>query len=363
MRCFIGVGGVGCQTLKDYERTQNNQDRFIYIDAVKDDLDLLDSGECYPLTNQKDGCSQRMIGKDEIKAVIYNGAMPDFVDDFFLAEELEVVFVTTTFGGFGSAVVYDLSDYYGVKIKKHREENGVLTKFMCKVIALPLCSVELIGAPEVFLKFWGMNEIEFINEFRKKELRNNDWYQQRTNCIPFVELFVPFSSNEIPLHEIIGMDDEELYKLDIKGNYHLSPKSIKNKADVFISYSSKNQKIADLLVETAKDVGLNCWISSSNIGGGSYPKQIVQAIENASVFVVILSKDSIISPHVKNELDLATARIREGLIIMPFKIDGTPLDDDCRYYLSRHETFSGERPPIEEKIQQFVNSIKNVLEE
>lgn len=43
------------------------------------------------------------IGVDEIKAVIYNGSMPNFVDNFFLIEELKIRFVTITFGGFGSA--------------------------------------------------------------------------------------------------------------------------------------------------------------------------------------------------------------------------------------------------------------------
>ncbi len=46
------------------------------------------------------------------------------------------------------------------------------------------------------------------------------------------------------------------------------------------------------------------------------------------------------------------------MIIMPFKIDGAELDDECRYYLGRQEFFMGEKPPIDERIAQFVNSIK-----
>lgn len=85
-RCYIGVGGIGCRLLQKYKKTRNAQDRFVYIDAAPDDLHCLGerTGECYALTNQKYGCSLRIIGKDEIKAVIYNGAIPNFIDDFFL---------------------------------------------------------------------------------------------------------------------------------------------------------------------------------------------------------------------------------------------------------------------------------------
>lgn len=60
-------------------------------------------------------------------------------------------------------------------------------------------------------------------------------------------------------------------------------------------------------------------------------KQIVQGIKKARIFVVIVSESAILSPHVKNELNLATSRIKEGLIIMPFKIDDSELNDECKH--------------------------------
>lgn len=361
-RCYVGIGGIGSRLLKEYEKTQGHQDRFIYIDAVPSDLHFLGEGENYALTNQKNGCTQRIIGKDEIKAVIYNGSMPDFVDEFFLNEELEVVFVTTTFGGFGSAVVYEMSDYYGVKIKNYRQTNGIKASYSCKVIAFPLQNFEYLNsAPRMQLTFWVTNEIECINEFRDKEARNNTWYQEHSNCMPVVELYVPLSCDRDNLYEIIGLTNDELRAIDIKKNFHITPVPKKNAPEVFISYSSQNQDVADVLVDIAKNNGINCWIASSSIEAGSYAKQIVQGIKEARVFVVIVSESAILSPHVKNELDIATSRIKDGLIIMPFKIDDAELDDECRYYLGRQEFFMGEKPPIEERITQFVNRIKKVL--
>ena len=360
--CYIGVGGIGCRLLKEYEKNHNGQDRFIYIDAVPSDLHCLGDGECYALTNQRNGCSLRIVGKDEIKAVIYNGSMPKFVDDFFLAEDLEVVFITTTFGGFGSAVVYELSDYYGVKVRNYRKSNNVKANFSCKVIAFPLQSFDYLKyAPETQLTFWATNEIECINEFRDKETRNNTWYQEHSNCMPVVELYVPLSCDTNNLCDVIAMKDNDLSAIDIKRKFYITPVAKKTAPEVFISYSSQNQDVADMLVNIAKNNSVNCWIASSNIEAGSYAKQIVQGIKEARVFVVIVSESAMLSPHVKNELDIATSRIKDGLIIMPFKIDAAELDDECRYYLGRHEFFMGEKPPIEERVAQFVKKIKKVL--
>lgn len=216
-------------------------------------------------------------------------------------------------------------------------------------------------APQTLLDLFSVNEIEFINEFRTKEPRNNKWYQERSNCFPFFELFVSLSPKGDTLSDIIGFTKEMLNNFDIKQNYYMKPCSAKNTPEVFISYSSKNQAVADMLVKTAKDNCISCWIASKSIEAGSYAKQIVQGIREPKIFVVIVSKDSIVSPHVKNELDIATSRIKDGLIIMPFKIDDAELDDECRYYLGRQEFFMGEKLPIDERITQFVNGIKKVL--
>ena len=120
--------------------------------------------------------------------------MPNFVDEFFLRDELEIVFITTTFGGFGSAVIYELSDYYSVKIRNYRLLNKVKVAFTSKVIAFPLQSISVLrNVPQTILNSYSMNEIEFVNEFRNKTARNNKWYQELSNCIPYVELYVPCS--------------------------------------------------------------------------------------------------------------------------------------------------------------------------
>ena len=65
--------------------------------------------------------------------------------------------------------------------------------------------------------------------------------------------------------------------------------------------------------------------------------------------------------HVKNKFDISTGEIKNGPIIKLPKIGDTQLGDVYKYYLGRQEFFMGERYPIEERITQFVNSVKKVL--
>jgi len=362
-KCFIALGGLGCNLLKEFEtrNTPNDNYKFIYMDS--DVANGNNEDQRYILTNQRYGCAARIVGKDEIKSLIYNGEMPDIIDPFFMAEDFELIFVTTSFGGFGSAIVFELSDYYGVKVKKYRRVNDVTTDFRIKVVAFTINDFPMFQSfPKSVRTQFETNEIQFINEFREKESRNNAWYLNKSNCIPCVQLFVPYVKKHSDIYDCIGKDDDELERLDIKKQFYYSPKVSRRNKDVFISYSSKNQNIADMLVETANEKGISCWIATKSIDAGSYAKQIVQGIREAKVFVAIVSSDSTSSVHVKNELGIATEHIKDGLVIMPFKIDDSQLDDECRYYLGRQEFYFANKPPIQEKINDFIESIKKVLE-
>lgn len=96
-----------------------------------------------------------------------------------------------------------------------------------------------------------------------------------------------------------------------------------NDFDVFISYSSKDQKIADGLVAYLEQQGIRCWMAPRNIQAGqTYPMVIPAAISHSSVFVLIFSAKSSVSSWVCKE---ATKAVDAQKIIIPFKIDDTLL--------------------------------------
>ncbi len=102
---------------------------------------------------------------------------------------------------------------------------------------------------------------------------------------------------------------------------------------VFISYSFVNKTIADATCHVLEECGIPCWIAPRNIiPGKTWAGNIVQAIRDCSLMVLIYSEDSNGSSQVANEVDKAFSH---GKIIIPFMVDSTPMNDDFGYYLSR----------------------------
>lgn len=102
---------------------------------------------------------------------------------------------------------------------------------------------------------------------------------------------------------------------------------------VFISYSSANKAIADATCHMLEECGIPCWIAPRNIiPGKTWAGNIVQAIRDCSLMVLIYSEESNSSSQVANEVDKAFSH---GKTIIPFMVDSTPMNDDFDYYLSR----------------------------
>ena len=123
---------------------------------------------------------------------------------------------------------------------------------------------------------------------------------------------------------------------------------------IFISYSSKNQKIANDLCRYLEQQGIRCWIAPRDIPSASnYAGEITRAIKSADRFLLLYSKDAGKSEHVKNEINLA---INNSKQILPYCLDNSPYDDDLEYYLSTKQRIasSGDQ-------QQDFESIATIL--
>ena len=102
--------------------------------------------------------------------------------------------------------------------------------------------------------------------------------------------------------------------------------------DVFISYGSQNRDAAEGLCAYLEEHGLRCWIAPRNIPSGSnYAGAITRALRSSENLIVICSKASSQSGHVKNEVTLA---FNQNKHILPYCLDDEPFDDDLEYFLS-----------------------------
>ncbi|HXQ83462.1 MAG TPA: toll/interleukin-1 receptor domain-containing protein [Xanthobacteraceae bacterium] len=92
---------------------------------------------------------------------------------------------------------------------------------------------------------------------------------------------------------------------------------------VFITYSSKDEKVSRTICTALENRGLPCWISSRNVKPGqNYQEQIVKAIRAAKIMLLVFTANANNSNEIKKELALAS---QNSLVVIPLRIeDVTP---------------------------------------
>ncbi|MBQ9746459.1 MAG: toll/interleukin-1 receptor domain-containing protein, partial [Clostridia bacterium] len=130
--------------------------------------------------------------------------------------------------------------------------------------------------------------------------------------------------------------------------------------DVFISYSFKDQAIAEKIVNTLTSIyGLTCWICTREIRGGEkYKERIVEAIDEAEVVVLIVSENSVVSKEIPKEVGLA---LEDGKTVVPFKIDQSRIKGEMRYDLMGTNWIDGSEPPVDDRIDELAEHICMIL--
>ena len=129
----------------------------------------------------------------------------------------------------------------------------------------------------------------------------------------------------------------------------------------FISYSSLDKNIADIICTEIENRGIKAWYAPRDILYGNYAEAIVTAIMKCTHFIVIVSQNSLKSQHVLNEIDLAFKELARDVKFLPFRIDEEDMAPAFTYYLSRQHWCDAHNPPIEKRVEEFVNKIANDL--
>ncbi len=135
---------------------------------------------------------------------------------------------------------------------------------------------------------------------------------------------------------------------------------VQRKAKAFISHSSIDKNVADNLCAKLEAKGVQVWYSPRNVRG-DYASAIVNGIMGAEHFIVILSKNSMASEHVLNEIDLAFKRLPSGVKFHPLRIDEQQFAPAFEYYLSRQHWMDAYLPPLEDRLNEFVDSVLETI--
>ena len=110
------------------------------------------------------------------------------------------------------------------------------------------------------------------------------------------------------------------------------PETIGMGADVFISYSSMDRDRVTPVVEYLRSSGISVWVDEGNIHAGDlWSEQIVQAIADCRVMVVMLSGNSTDPHNVVKEAMLASEQKKA---LLPVYLEPAEIPAKLQYQLA-----------------------------
>jgi hypothetical protein len=112
-------------------------------------------------------------------------------------------------------------------------------------------------------------------------------------------------------------------------------KIFKKNDNVFIAYDENDLDIAKEVCEVLEYNGLSCWIKSRDLdlAGTNQIREILDAIENSGLCVVILSNNSNSSKFVTSEFNVV---VDKSIPFIVFKIDDIDLDGSLKLFLNNY---------------------------
>ncbi len=130
---------------------------------------------------------------------------------------------------------------------------------------------------------------------------------------------------------------------------------------VFISYSSHDKDIANLISTALDTADVPSWIAPRDIlPGMPWGEAIVRAINEAVVMVVILSSHSNASAQVMREVERAVSR---GIPLITFRIEDSPPTGSLEYFLSSQHWLDAFTHPLDDHIRSLLEAIHRLTED
>lgn len=384
-KLYVGLGGIGCRTLRVFEKETKKSDsvRFLYLDNdVYTENDLPEeSFFCFDVN--------KLIKATPFE---YQGIDMDsyFANEFFDADKIELIFVTSSFGDFGSKNLFEIANFIS---------STILTSNLCRQFSVSIKA--LVFSHENFCSCFSETEnkinelhtVQFLTDCSKRVVKNpNDTSTIDSFTYNYVDIFLITDpeADEEKLFKLFYLNNEELKKLDCSEKFYNSAVSYNEKTTVdeenssdsvkandansatdgyaFISYSSKNQSSADAMRKLFNKNGIDTWMAPYDIPAGSeYAEVLYDALENCSCLVLMLTNNSQNSKWVRSEVDIA---VSNGKAVIPVKLEDIELNSSMKTYLAGRQIVpvhvidegSYEIQSLLDGVRNFVNTADKPLE-
>lgn len=126
---------------------------------------------------------------------------------------------------------------------------------------------------------------------------------------------------------------------------------------VFISHSSDDALIAQLICHRLEENGIRCWIAPRDIKHEDWAEAIMEGLSRSDIFVIVVGEHSIESPECTKEITQATHICK---YIIPFKIDQADLTPGMTYHLGPAHWLDASTPPMENRVAELLDRIHNL---
>ena len=128
--------------------------------------------------------------------------------------------------------------------------------------------------------------------------------------------------------------------------------------DVFISHSSKDKLTADAICHSLEQNGIRCWIAPRDVRAGfKFGEEIIKAIKECKIFLLVFSDESNKSEAVKKEIERAVLGYKKTVI--PFRIGDVEMNENIEFFLGNIHWIDAY--PNDKVFTNLVTAVKNAL--
>lgn len=126
--------------------------------------------------------------------------------------------------------------------------------------------------------------------------------------------------------------------------------------DVYVCYDDKDQEIANKICNRLERKRYSCWLKSRDVGVGNVIDEMMEAINNSILMVLVYSENSKNSNFVNTEVDFAFG---ENKPIIVYNIDGSNLDGGLEFFL-KNQPMVEAFPNPEDKFAELVSVVNEI---
>jgi hypothetical protein len=131
--------------------------------------------------------------------------------------------------------------------------------------------------------------------------------------------------------------------------------------DIFISYSQPDRDCANELTQHLEASGFTVWIAPRDVSpAAEWAAEIIDAISEAKVMVLVFSSSSNTSPQVRREVERA---VHKDLRILPFRIEDVLPSRSLEYFLSSQHWLDGFPSPRAPHYERLCGCLRQWLTE